>query len=232
MQSDYKVRYLHDDIIAAAADSCWRHAPPERPFTFDVIKLLEVLMTSGIDNVFHIKGDRKKGALEVGYFDRLRRWQWERPAYVTFDKKVKLVVDIAIWEAAKLGETFACFVLAHEIGHILLHDKTAKAFSNSKAEQLSFVGDGDSAEEQANSFAGHLLVPTRTVHRFPDKDLLATVCNVPDELAADRLTAVNNAKAILAQHSMTDYCRGCGRFTEVTLGVCRSCVHDQLQPTS
>ncbi|UWU87780.1 ImmA/IrrE family metallo-endopeptidase [Bradyrhizobium yuanmingense] len=232
MQSDYKVRYLHDDIIAAAAESCWRHAPPERPHTFDVIKLLEVLVTAGIDHVFHIKGDRKKGPLEIEFFDRRRRWQWERPAWVTFDKKVKLVVDSAIWEAATLGKTFASFVLAHEAGHILLHDSSAKAFSSSKSDQLSFVDEGESAEEQANSFAGHLLVPTRTVHRFPDKDLLAAVCNVPDELAADRLAAVSNAKAILAQHRMTDYCRGCGRFTEVALGICQSCTHDQLQPTS
>ncbi|MGY0574199.1 ImmA/IrrE family metallo-endopeptidase [Bradyrhizobium sp. RDM12] len=141
-------------------------------------------------------------------------------------------MDSAIWEAAKLGKTFACFVLAHEVGHILLHDNTAKAFSSSKSEQLSFLGEGESAEEQANSFAGHLLVPTRTVHRFPDKDLLAAVCNVPDELAEDRLAAVSNAKAVLAQHRTTDYCRGCGGFTEVTFGVCPSCKHDQLQPMS
>jgi hypothetical protein len=224
MQSDYKVRYLHEDMIAAAAAACWKHAPPERLYTFDAIKLLEVLVTSSIDQVFHIKGDRKKGRLEIEFFDRRRRWQWERPASVTFGEKVKLVVDSAIWEAAKLGETFACFVLAHEIGHILLHDSSAKAFSGSKKEQLSFVSDGESAEEQANCFAGHLLVPTSTVQRFPDKDLLAVLCNVPDELAADRLNA-RNAKAALIPTSVTDYCQSCGCFTEVSSGLCSKCTH-------
>jgi hypothetical protein len=232
MQSDYKVRFLHEDLIAAAAECCWRHAPPARRYTFDVIKLLRVLATVGIDEVFHIKGDRRKGRLEIEFFDRRRRWQWERPAWVEFGKSVKLVVDRAIWEAAVTGETFACFVLAHEVGHILLHDSTAKAFSNNKAIQLSFIAEGDSAEEQANSFAGHLLVPTKTVQRFLDKDILAVLCNVPDELAADRLAAVRDTKAILANHATMDYCIGCGGFAEVSMGVCSTCAPSHLEASN
>jgi hypothetical protein len=73
--------------------------PPDRIYIFDVIKLIEILVTSGIDQVFHIKGDRQKGHLEIEFFDRKRRWRWERPAWVTFEKRVKLTVDEAIWRA-------------------------------------------------------------------------------------------------------------------------------------
>jgi hypothetical protein len=86
MQPDYKVRYLHDDVISAAATACWKAAPPDRVYIFDVIKLIEILVTSGIDRIFHIKGDREKGHLEVEFFERGRKW-WEKPAWVTFRKK-------------------------------------------------------------------------------------------------------------------------------------------------
>jgi hypothetical protein len=168
MHSDYKVRFLREDLIIAAADACWQAAPPDRIHIFDVIKLLEVLVTSGIDQVFHIKGDRLKGDLEIEFFDRKRRWRWERPAWVTFAKKVKLTVDEAVWQSPKDGEPFASFILAHEAGHILLHDNCAKAFSSNKSDQLSFIAPDDSAEEQANRFAGHLLLPSRTVTKFVD----------------------------------------------------------------
>lgn len=230
MQSDYKVRFLHDDLIAAAAEACWKAAPPDRLYTFDVIKLLEALVTSGIDSVFRIKGNQEKGTLEIEFFDRRRpRWQWEKPAWVTFGKTVKLTVDKAIWAAAKAGEAFACFVLAHEVGHILLHDSSAKAFSHHKADQLSFVEEGESAEEQANSFAGHLLVPTKTVQKFPDKDMVAVLCNVPDKLADDRIRAVQQIKTTLVPHVLEDYCCGCGRFAAVSVGLCKECANKCAQ---
>jgi hypothetical protein len=223
MQTDYKVRYLHEeDVIAAAAAACWKAAPPDRIYVFDVIKLLEILVTSGIDRVFHIKGDRIKGHLEIEFFDRRKKW-WEKPAWVTFGKKVKLTVDQAVWAAAKAGDVFACFILAHEVGHILLHDNSAKAFSNTKADQLSFIGEGYSAEEQANCFAGHVLLPTQTVRKFNDKEMLAVLCNVPDKLAAERLATVRLIKKVLAGTNLTDYCWDCGHYTNVVGGICSQC---------
>jgi hypothetical protein len=226
MQPDYKVRYLHEDLIASAAAACWKAAPPDRSYIFDVIKLIEVLVTSGIDRIFHIKGDRYKGHLEIEFFDR--EW-WEKPAWVTFGKTVKLTVDRAIWAAAKVGDVFACFILAHEVGHILLHDHNAKAFSNIKADQLSFVEEGDSAEAQANSFAGHLLLPTQTVRKFNNAEMLAILCNVPDKLATERLGAIRLIKNILANTNLTDYCCDCGHYTEVSAGVCKTCTDERLR---
>jgi hypothetical protein len=228
MQPDYKVRFLHDDIIAAAAAACWKAAPPDRNYIFEVIKLLEVLVTSGIDGVFHIKGDRYKGHLEIEFFDRRKKW-WEKPAWVTFGKKVKLTVDQAIWAAAKVGDAFACFILAHEIGHILLHDNNAKAFSGDKADQLSFVGEGYSAEEQANCFAGHALLPTQTVQKFNDEEMLVVLCNVPEKLAAERLATVRLIKKVLTVTNLTDYCCSCGRYTDVFGNICKKCEDERAR---
>lgn len=220
MHSDYKVRFLAEHLIEAAAAACWKAAPPARAYIFDVIKLIEVLVTSGIDSVFLITGDRKKGLLEVEFFDR--DW-WEKPAWVTFGKRVKLTIGQGVWAAAKAGDVFACFILAHEIGHILLHDNNAKAFSSAKEDRLSFVGDEDSAEGQANSFAGFLLIPTATVRKFNDEEMLAVLCNVPNQLAIERLGAVRSIKTVLARTNMTDYCSGCGHYTNVSRGICRNC---------
>jgi hypothetical protein len=220
MHADYKVRYLHDDLIASAAAACWKAAPPTRPHMFDAIKVIEKLVASGIESVFHIKGDRLKGRLELDFFDR--EW-WDKPAWVTFGKSVKLTVDRAIWAAAKAGDSFACFVLAHEIGHILLHDNNAKAFSNNKADRLSFVDEGYSAEAQANSFAGHALIPTATARKFDDAEMLAILCNAPLAIAVDRLDAVRKTRFEAQVAQTSDYCSGCGNFCDVSAGTCSDC---------
>jgi IrrE N-terminal-like domain len=128
----------------------------------------------------------------------------------------------------KDGEPFASFILAHEAGHILLHDNSAKAFSNQKTSQLSFIPPEDSAEEQANQFAGHLLLPTRTITKFNDAEMLAVLCNVPDQLAEERLAAVRRQERHLA--GLKDYCRDCGDFAEVSNGLCNGCVHKVTAP--
>jgi hypothetical protein len=47
---------------------------------------------------------------------------------------------------AGLGIPYARYVLAHEIGHIVLHDEFAVAFSDDKAAQLKYVQDEESGE--------------------------------------------------------------------------------------
>jgi hypothetical protein len=189
--------------------------------------LTNVLIGQSIDAVVTTRG-RKKGKLSVKFFDR--EFDQEDPAYVEFDPArrddyVTLHVDREIWRLAERGDSYACWVLAHEIGHILLHDHYANAFSSDKEAQVVFTGSTkeDFAEWQAITFAGYLLLPTHVVRKFNDANILAAACNAPDQLVAERLNAVRSMKKVLNPSYEGEMCSRCGHFTQVRSGNWTKC---------
>lgn len=116
-------------------------------------------------------------------------------------------------------------MLAHEIGHILLHDHYANAFSSDKDAQVVFVGSTkeDFAEWQAITFAGHLLLPTHVVRKFNDALILAAASNAPDRLIKDRLAAVQSMKKVLSRNYEGHVCGTCSNFTLVRSGNWTKC---------
>jgi hypothetical protein len=119
---NHKVAFKSEETIAAIAARCWAASEDSRPFTFDVVGFLKnVLIGRSIDTIVRTRG-RKKGKLSIKFFDR--EFPQEDPAYVEFDPSqrdnyVTLHVDRRIWQLAENGDSYACWVLAHEIGHIL-----------------------------------------------------------------------------------------------------------------
>src|SRR5438046_9295613 len=113
MTHDYKVTLTREDQIATIAAS-WldAHASERRYIT----EFVENTLTKRL---------RKKDRLKIEYFDRTCKY--DEPAYVAF-RPLTLHVDRAIWHAAKAGDEYARFVIAHEVGHIILHVNTAKYF--------------------------------------------------------------------------------------------------------
>jgi hypothetical protein len=225
---NHKVAFKSEETIAAIAARCWTVSQQTRPFTFDIMGLLKnVLVGQGIDTVVTTRG-RKKGKLSVEFFDR--EFVQEDPAYVEFDPSqrgnyVTLHVDRKIWELAETGDSYACWVLAHEIGHILLHDHYANAFSSDKEAQVVFAGstNEDFAEWQAIVFAGHLLLPTHVVQKFNDATVLAAACNAPDRLVKERLAAVRSIKKVLSRNYDGEMCGQCSNFTRVRSGNWTKC---------
>jgi IrrE N-terminal-like domain len=225
---NHKVAFKSEETIAAIAAKCWTLSQQTRPFIFDVMAFLKnVLIGQSIDDVVTTRG-RKKGKLSVEFFDR--EFDQEDPAYVKFDPTrrdnyVTLHVDRKIWELAERGDSYACWVLAHEIGHILLHDHYANAFSSDKNAQVIFVGSTkeDFAEWQAITFAGHLLLPTHVVQKFNDALILAAASNAPDRLVKDRLAAVQNMKKVLSRNYEGQICGTCSNFTLVRIGNWTKC---------
>jgi hypothetical protein len=225
---NHKVAFKSEETIAAIAAKCWTLSQQTRPFIFDVMAFLKnVLIGQSIDDVVTTRG-RKKGKLSVEFFDR--EFDQEDPAYVKFDPTrrdnyVTLHVDRKIWELAERGDSYACWVLAHEIGHILLHDHYANAFSSDKNAQVIFVGSTkeDFAEWQAITFAGHLLLPTHVVQKFNDALILAAASNAPDRLVKDRLAAVQNMKKVLSRNYEGQICGTCSNFTLVRSGNWTKC---------
>jgi hypothetical protein len=230
MSSDYKVPSRSEDYIAAVAVACRQARPQQNPYRFDPTDFIEnVLMVDGVEAVWPNRWALPKGNLHLKLFDRASKW--DPPAEVSFCPKITLHFDRSFWARAKAGETHETFIAAHEIGHILLHDVTAKEFSNELEARISFrKSDDESAEWQAHTFAGHLLLPTPVVQKIDDLDRLAFLCNAPDALVAERLATVRKIKKILNPHQtlgrlgLQDYCPGCGHFKDVAEGgVCFDC---------
>ncbi|WP_275936863.1 hypothetical protein [Rhodoblastus acidophilus] len=81
------------------------------------------------------------------------------------------------------------------MGHMLLHDKTAKAFSAADAERLPSIPKEQSAEWQADRFCDHYLLPIKFVESLNfDAHLIVNQCNVPHRIA---LRQIINAQRIL-----------------------------------
>jgi Zn-dependent peptidase ImmA (M78 family) len=124
-----------------------------------------------------------------------------------------------------LGKPYARFIIAHEIGHIVLHDEFAVAFSDEKAAQLVYLQDEDSGEWQANIFADYFLVPDYVAIRLKLSDVIAGLCVVTDDLAARRLRELALTKQALSPY-LGDMCGECWNFTMLPNGAgieCETC---------
>jgi hypothetical protein len=226
--TNHKVAFKSEETIAAIAAYCWTISRQKRQFTFDVVSFIkDVLVAKGIDFVVRTRG-RTKGKLIVELFDR--EFAQDDPAFVKFDPNsrdnyVSLHVDRKIWQRAEGGDSYACGVLAHEIGHILLHDHYANAFSTDSNGQRLFAGTSkeDFAEWQAITFAGHLLVPNHIVQKFDDPKILAAATNAPDKVVKDRLADVRSMKKVLSPIYEGDVCTQCTQFTLVREGCWTRC---------
>jgi len=74
------------------------------------------------------KSFRRKGKLQIEFYDPE---DLPEQACVTFDSLTLHIVK-RIWDDAAAGRPYARFIVAHEIGHIVLHDRTAAAFPMTK----------------------------------------------------------------------------------------------------
>jgi hypothetical protein len=210
MRHDYHVRFVREDEIARIASEWRRVGGINNVGYFNIVDFIE--------NILSRKLSPKKGALSIKIShlpDNLY------PAYVTFEPTT-LHVDSDVWNLAKLGEPEARYILAHEIGHIVLHDHNAKPFSNDPSLIISFAQLEHSAEWQANTFARYFLVPDHIIRAFDDLDRLIVSCGVPRALAEERISMIQNTDR---KHRMFegDVCPKCGNFTLVRNGTCLKC---------
>src|ERR1700722_3682034 len=131
MRQDYEVRFRAEESIASAAIAL-RHyiGIKDNQLDLDVIAVIVKLMKA--------KG-MKNGCLQLKFFDRNSPAEGP-PAFVEYtSEKVMLHVDRAIWKRANESDPDACYVICHEIGHIVLHDTYAKPFSNDSSTKINFA---------------------------------------------------------------------------------------------
>lgn len=213
MLRDYYVEFRREDDIAETALAWRRASRNENLAYFNVVDFVVDVLQKQL----------KKGPILIEFFDAE---DGADPAYVTFNP-LTLHVDRETWDLAKLGDPDARFVIAHEVGHLILHDHHAKAFSRDPNAQIKFAEDEHSAEWQANVFAYYFLLPTHIVAAFADVGELARACGVSQRLAQERhvvvmLANVRHAQYVRSSGYLGDAC-GCGNFALVPRGLFAWC---------
>lgn len=112
--------------------------------TFNIVELIKKHLT------------RLPGGLKIEFYDQ---GEGQPEAFVSY-RPLTLHVDREIWKDANLGVPRSRYILAHEVGHIVLHRVDADlGFSEGPDAQLRAPPEERSAEWQANVFAHFLLVP-------------------------------------------------------------------------
>ena len=131
-----------------------------------------------------------------------------------------------VWAAARdLNDEYARYVLAHECGHIALHDHTAKAYSGPDGKRIPPESQFRSAEWQADRFADNLLMPIEVVERVNNAHDLAIRCGVELHRAQFRIEAVRDHWLLNGQAHL-DQCERCFGYNTARIQSrvrCNSC---------
>ncbi|MCA0245412.1 MAG: ImmA/IrrE family metallo-endopeptidase [Proteobacteria bacterium] len=169
-------------------------------------------------------------ALEIITYDDLGE---DSPAFVRFLNQrkhgyqlVELHIENWVLENAKLDDEEARKIIAHEIGHIILHDVSAQKFSPGSEKNVRFLPNEESGEWQAKRFADAFLVPLHVAASFDNPEELAEYCSVDIDCAKRRLISVR-AEAIEKRNSSGYSCIKCGDYNLRTFGMSNFCMNCQ-----
>lgn len=104
----------------------------------------------------------------------------------------RVVVRESVYDAACEGDTFCRFVLAHELGHFLLHSQKGKTLHKSTTgyeRAISRMNSMESAENQADMFASYFLISPKFAYSLKGS---------PNELASRTGTPITVAKSVIS----------------------------------
>ena len=220
---DYKVPFRSEGFIAEMAAICRQIGTLPGSSLVNLKTILDELKAHGVESIFEIRGMKRKGRLSI---EEIEDNPYEFPAYVKFTPTLTMCIQESILARFKEGRSGERVIIAHEIGHIMLHNDEAKQFSRDKNLQINFAEDEHSAEWQANRFADHLLIPTHLAQQINDVSRVAFSCNVPEKFASERLTNVRQIKKVLNRPCDGEPCPSCGEFSlipDVSKRKCQAC---------
>ncbi|WP_159727036.1 ImmA/IrrE family metallo-endopeptidase [Methylosinus sp. Ce-a6] len=204
--SDYKVSATTAKQLAADAEELRKLLDADQRTEFNPLDAIRL---------FEKREVPKKGLLRVLLFDAPKG---SKPARVKY-KPLRLFVDGDVLEAARVGYPPERFIIAHELGHIVEHDDTAKAFSASDSERLKAWPKEELAEWQADTFADNLLVPRKFLFSFRlDVGAIASACNVERQVVQRQIDALKSERRYVCEE-----CLECGCFTLTRKGTCLQC---------
>lgn len=219
MPSDFQVRRLeYEDINEESQRLRALGLLATNQKTFDIVGLLYHVAIPSLAKI------GKQFSVEV-HDDRLP-FGVIGPAYVDLTAKVLHILSDVLREARN-GVPHARFIVAHEIGHMILHKDQVMSFSDDKAVQLHYLPDQQSAEWQANTFALTLLLPDQVIFdtRNLDLDTASIVTLVASELIDDRRYEYEMQHRVSLETFTGDQC-DCGSFLVLqllALTMCKAC---------
>ncbi len=200
MVKDHKVRRRrYEDEIKRSADS-WR-SKLCGDFVKDDFSITECAEVLTKNKWIRSYDTRQYHELRIRFY---RQGPKQAPAYVEHNPTI-LNCDYEIWEEARIGEPKARFILAHELGHVLLHDHYAQPFTDNL--KGSIWMKEESGEWQANTFADYFLVSDSAMERHVTPTSIAIYCNVEKNVALRRLGPGFRYSG--------ESCASCGNFTLV-----------------
>lgn len=208
--SDYQVSFRSREDIAGVAVRWRQEGRINSRAYFNVVTFVE--------NILRVRFTHK-GKLKIEFFEARPEG---RPAFVTYNP-LTLHIDSERWQLAKMGDPESRHIIAHEIGHIILHDHNAKAFSNDSSDKKFFAPmDEYRAEWQADIFAAYFLAPDHIVNAFGCSKLVAENCSIPQKLAEQRCVRVEEEKRRGRRYS-GEVCPNCNNLTIIREGLLQRC---------
>lgn len=93
---------------------------------------------------------------------------------VPSDGKIKIILPI--YESAVAGDPFARHVMAHELGHLVMHD-SGMSYASAFAGEI--LRKEENSEWQADVFADYLLAPIKVIKATQTAAQLSSVCGIP-----------------------------------------------------
>lgn len=213
LQSRYTSYAINERAIEEAARRTRQLCRVQGQRGFNICKIIE-------EHLF--KKYKEKGQLKLALFIRDENRPLP-PAWVQFGQKTILGftetilhVDLTIWDAAEKGDPDARFVLAHEIGHIILHDLGIAQFSNSGKRPKGTLSKEHNVEWQADTFAKYFLLPDEEIIAIigaSSADVIDSIeffCKVGAEVATERLQEVEKRERKRQAIEGSTLCMNCG----------------------
>ncbi len=140
------------------------------------------------------------------------------PALVVFDppsigpnRNITLNIRRDVLNDANDGDGYSRFVVAHELGHIILHDHMPSLFSSTSVRLLTSYPEEETAEWQANTFAKYALVPDWLVFEHRDVASLRFACQIEEEISKDRIETVKRRNRTVWSSLIDKICPNCDR---------------------
>lgn len=132
---------------------------------FPIVEFLEFVLPSIVENF----------ELEIVPSDEMKNKCGE-----TIPHKHKIILNESIYMNAIEGDGFARFTIAHEIGHLLLHN--TESISLCKLRPGELLNAYENPEWQANVFGGELLAPYYLIEKL-DVDEIVKKCGITKKAA-------------------------------------------------
>ncbi len=104
---------------------------------------------------------------------------------LTYPDENRILIRRDTYDAACDGKGWAREVMAHELGHLILHRGIPLPFASKEAgeQKHSILGD---SEWQADTFAELLLAPLEVIRGIADTNGIASLCGIRQETAFRR----------------------------------------------